>query len=471
MTAPSVNFTIANGGLGNSPPSPSSTVCIIGCSSAGTASTVSGPYASIANLITDYGYGPGVECAAALIQAGAQPLFVKAPSTTAGASGSVTHAGTGASVMTVTPAAALDAYVVWVTMTRSGTVGTDPEPAFTLSLDGGVTTGGEIRMPVSGIYAIPNTGLTLNFTVATIVAGDTYKFTCTAPLWASADITATVAALKASSKLAGLVHVVGPMNATVAAVYHTAVNAFLAAKKPIRASCETVDFSSTEAAWMTTVENDFATFTSDLIAVCAAPMLYPSAINGTNFRRGGGFPYIVRTAQIAISKSAGEVADGALSNVTTVYHDETLVPGLDADRFVTVCSIPGLIGYYITRPNLMHSVGSDFSEVQYGRVMDEAVRITYNFFVQRLNSRVRLNRTTGFILEKDARSLEAGCDAKLNQGLVAPGDASSVQTVLNRNDNISSTKTLTVTVKILPVGYVETVNCTLTFTNPALGVA
>lgn len=469
MTAPNVSFTILSGGLGNSPPSPGGTVCIVGCSSSGTANVVSGPYASPAALVAAYGYGPGVECAAACIAAGLQPLFIKTPNTTAGASGAVTHTGTGASVMTVTTGVAYDRYDVVVTMTRSGTVGTDPEPGFTVSLDGGLTASGEARMPASGDYTIPNTGLVIHFTTATIVAGDTYTFSSTAPAWGSSDITAAIGALKLSTKLAGLVHVVGPMSATIAGVYKTALGAFLAAKKPIRATCETVDISSNEAAWMTAIENDYATFTSDLIGVCAGPILYGSALSGVQFRRSIGFPHIVRLGKIAISKSTGEVADGALDGVTTVYHDEALVPGLDADRFITVSSIPGLIGYYVTRPNLMASVGSDFTEMQYGRVMDEAVRLTYNFFVQRLNSRVRLNKATGFILEKDARALESGNDAKLSQGLVAPGDASSIQTIVSRTDNISSTKTLTVTVKVLPLGYLEYITITMTFTNPALG--
>lgn len=469
MASPTVNFTIVNGGLGNSPPSPSSTVCIVGCSSSGTANVVSGPYASPSQLVSDYGYGPGTELAAACIQAGLQPLFIKTPSTTPGSSGAVTHVGTGLSVMTVSVGAAYDRFNVLITTTRSGTVGTDPEPGFTYSLDGGLTTSQEVRMPVGGSYVIPNTGLTLSFTVATIVAGDTYAFTTTAPAWGNSDITAAIAALRVSTKLAGLVHVVGPMNATAAGVYNTALGLFLAAKKPIRASAETIDIASTEATWITTIENDFATYTSQLISMCAGPMLLPSAISGVNFRRSCGSAYIMRLGQIAISQSAGEVDLGAIPNVTTVYHDEATVPGLDADRFVTLTSIPGLIGYYFTRSNLMYSVGSDFTEMQYGRIMDEAVRITYAYFVQRLNSRVRLNRTTGFILEKDARALESGNNAKLEQGLVNTGNASSAETIVSRTDNISSTKTLTVTVKILPPGYIQTVNVTMTFTNPALG--
>lgn len=472
MTAPTVNFTIVRNALGNSPPSPARTVCVVGPSSSGTVGTVSGPYAQPSQLTSDNGYGPGVELAAALIVAGFQPLFIRSTTSTPGACSSVSHTGSGASVMTVS-GAAYDKYNVVVTITRGGTVGSDPEPGFTVSLDGGLTLiGGEIRMPSAGTYTIPNTNVLLSFTAALAVVGDTYTFTSTPPLSDGTALAAGATALSTSPKLAGLIYFVSPLQSSGVTSVATALAAFLPAKKPLRAVVESIDISSTESSWMTAIENDFATYTSDLISVAATPILYPSALSGTNFRRSIGFPYIVRLAAIAISKSAGEVADGALENVTTVYHDEALVPGLDADRFVTATSIPGLIGYYITRPNLMHASGSDFTEMQYGRVMDEAVRTTYNFFVQRLNSRVRLEKSgprKGFILEKDARALETGCTAKLDQALTNNGDITSAETIVSRADNISATKTLTVTVKILPVGYIETVNVTMTFTNPALG--
>jgi hypothetical protein len=424
---------------------------------------VSGPYSSVSKIITDYGYGPGVESAAALIAAGAQPLFVKTPSTTPGSSSAVTHVGTGVSVMTLAVGVAYDRYNAIVTITRSGTVGSGIPGGFTYSLDGGVTTSLEVRMPVSGDYVIPNTGLTIHFTAATIVAGDTYTFTTTAPAWANTDLTDAALALRQSTKIAGLIHVVGPMNATAAGVLNTALAAFPTNKKFIRAIVETVDFTSTESAWITTIETDYALFTSDYITVAAGPILYPSSISGVNFRRSCAFPAIVRAAQVAISQSVGEVSLGALPSVTTAYHDEYAVPGLDADRFMTTTSIPGLIGYYIQRPLMMYSVGSDFTELQYGRVMDEACRIVYAYFVQRLNSRVRLTPSTGFILEKDARALEAGCLTKLNDGLINTGDANAASVVVARNDNIQSTKTLTVTVKVQPVGYSEYINVTIGF--------
>lgn len=475
MPAPSVAFNIVNGGLGNSAPSPSSSICVIGTSSAGVAAAVTGPYASPAAVTAALGYGPGPELLCYLIASGIQPCFVKAAGTTAGTNSAVVKVGTGVTVMTVT-GVPLDRYSVVVTCTTAGTVGTAPEPTFTLSLDGGLSTSGNILMPVGGVYAIPNTGISLNFTIATMVLGDTFTFTTTAPAWVGADVTAAVLALKVDtnpSHLSSLVYLVGECSATNAGLFSAGLGAFLAAKKFVRGVCESVDFGVlTEAAWMTAIQADYATYTSTLVSVAAGPTVVPSALSGVQYRRcGAGWSYIQRLGLVTIGTSAAEVDLGALPNIQTVYHDEYSVPGLNANRFVTLTSIPGLIGYYITLPNLMYSVGSDFTEMQYGRVMDQACFSTYGFFVQRLNSKVRLDRKTGFILEKDARALESGNNAALKSSLVNPGEVSDAQTIVSRNDNISSTKTLTVTVKVLPAAYIEQVSVTMTFTNPALAAA
>ena len=112
----------------------------------------------------------GMMLAANLIESGIPTIFVKVDTDTAGAASAVTHNGTGLSVMTTT-GDPFDAYNVIVAVVRAGTAGSDPEPGFTISLDGGRTVSREIRMPANRIYTgiAGTTGITLNFTAATLV--------------------------------------------------------------------------------------------------------------------------------------------------------------------------------------------------------------------------------------------------------------------------------------------------------------
>ncbi len=491
MTAPSVNLNILSSALGNVPPSPANTIAIFGTSSGGTAATVQDAYRRSDNLVTDYGYGPGPDLASQCIQSGIPTIFVKVATNTPGAATAVTHTGTGTSVMTVT-GTPLDAYDVIVTQKSDGVAGSDPEPQFAVSLDGGQTESRSITMPANRVYSglAATTGLTLNFTAATIVEDDTYTFQTTAPTWTAADVATAIDALRADRREFGLGYVVGACSKSNADTILASVVQFLTSKKPVGFIVEARDISvstgETEAQWMASISADFGTFTTDYIDVAAGYCLSTSALTRVEFRRSIGGLAIVRAGRRNIGRDIGAVADGALCPnyggtnntgplagvpVDTVYHDEALNPGLDANRFMTVTSFPGQTGYYITNPNIMCDPTSDFTLLQYRRVMDEAARIARDFFTKLLSTDVRLNRRTGFILERDALGIESGCNGKLNSGLVATGAASAVQCVVSRVDDISVTKTLTVTVSIIPLGYVKTASITLSFFNPVFAAA
>lgn len=478
MAAPSVNFTIQSNGLGNVASSTANVVAVFGTCSGGTPAVVKGPYALTSNLVTDCGYGPGVELAANLIQSGISTIFVKVETDTPGAASAVTHSGSGASVMTVT-GAPFDAYDVIVTAVRAGTAGTAPEPGFTISWDGGRTTSREIRMPSTHVYNgfAGQTGVTLNFTAATLAVGDTYRFTTTAPVWAAADVATALDALKASSLNASLLYVVGEAAKTDADTIATSLNDYVNRKKFERLIVEARDLEAeeSEATWIAAIEADYAAFLNDRVVVAAGYAIVPSSITKIAFRRSMGQLAIVRAGLARFGRDVGAVSDGPLvpsrtgQSTSEVFHDEALQPGLDSNRFMTLTSYNGKTGYYVTNANIMCGPTSDFTLLQYGRVMDRACAVAYQYFTDLLGEDVRLDRKTGYILEKDARAIETASDQKLNDALVATNNASGVTTTLSRVDNISVTKTLTVTIEILPKGYIKTVAITMTFVNPVFG--
>lgn len=180
-----------------------------------------------------------------------------------------------------------------------------------------------------------------------------------------------------------------------------------------------------------------------------------------------------RDASVAIQVDLGRVSDGALAELTLptspdgfIYHDESVNPGLDAARFLSAWSIVTLPGLFIKNPLLMAPPGSDFQLLQHGAVIDAASLIAYTFFVQRLSSSVRVNPTTGFILQQDANTLQQGSNAALANGL---GSAvSSAKTIVSLTDNILATNTISVTIQIVPLGYLKTIEVVIEFLNPAL---
>lgn len=485
MPIPSVNITVESNALGNVAPTPAGTIAVFGCSSGGTENSPTGPYYRAPNLITDFGYGPAPDLACNLVESGIPTVFVKVPTDTAGTAGAVTFTGTGTSVMTVTGAAPYDAYDVLVTVETAGTAGTDPEPQITISLDGGVTATRKISLPASLVVTSiqATTGMTLTFTAATMVAGDTYEFTTVAPTWAASDVADAIEALRTNERSAGLGYIVGACSKAQADTLAAVVDQFAARKKYMRWIFEARDIDSgeTEAEWMTAIAANYATFENNRVSIAAGAALCASSVTGVNFRRNIGTLAIVRAGIVSIARDLGAVQDNYLAAfvppnsfgtaVSTVYHDEGLNPGLDAARFLTIMKHEGIVGFYVTNPNIMSGPTSDFDLLQYGRVMDEGCRITNTYFTRLLSSDVRLNRRTGFILERDAKAIESGSNGALFAGLEAPGFVSpqGILTIVSRTDNISTTKTLTVTVRLLPLGYIKTVDETISFSNPVFG--
>lgn len=236
----------------------------------------------------------------------------------------------------------------------------------------------------------------------------------------------------------------------------------------------------TEAEWAASLETSFAGFSSTRVAVGAGHALVSSPISSRLYRRPASWTAAARCVSASVHVDLARVADEKLVGTsfpdptvfpldTDVYHDERVSPGLDAARFLTLRTHIGKgRGVFIKNPNIMAPSGSDFTLIQYRRVMDLACRTTRNFFLQELSNDVRLDKTTGFILEKDASTLEKTGTSTLRAVLVDAGHASSARCVVSRIDNLSSTKTLHTTVRVIPLGYLKDIEVDIAFENPAI---
>ena len=79
---------------------------------------------------------------------------------------------------------------------------------------------------------------------------------------------------------------------------------------------------------------------------------------------------------------------------------------------------------------------------------------------------MRVNSANGYILAADANDLDGRCTAALKTALGA--GVSDVYCRVDRTTNILSSKTLYATIGIVPLGYINVVNVTMTLVNPAI---
>lgn len=513
------NITIVDGGSASIVVPGSSTQLLIGCCSSGTANSLI-VTRSTSTLVSNLGIGPLVEAASLACVAGGTVIAIKAPSNTVGAAGSVTHTGTGASVMTVT-GNPVDTFYVIVKIITSGTVGTGPW-SFQYSMDAGRNYGPTIAMTTATTYLINyvgngqtvSTGITLNFTSATVVAGDTYQFGTTEPLWNTAGVQAALNAFQASTYAVvgvGSTHIVGSQGggasgancSTIEGYLDTLANGFVYTRSffSARDASPPSAYSGTgevEATWMSSIEADYASVAARRMCVGAAYYNMPTALPSPStygapaLRRPIAYAAGARQVVIPPQRHLGRVKDGSLSQVVVnaaldpldgfIYHDERINPGLDyviaqtgTNRFMSTMSRLGAPGVFITNPLTQAPLGSDFFLMPLGTVMDIFCDIVHQTAQLEIDSDVRLNQN-GTIYENDARAIEALIASAVNAQMFATNmistqvqtgpSASGAAIVVDRTTNVRATNTVNITGTILARGYVLTENITLSYLNP-----
>jgi hypothetical protein len=411
------------------------------------------------------------DAAAVALGEGAQGVICLAiTASVAGTAGAVTRTGTGTAVLALTGSAPLDDYQLRVRITRAGASLVAATAAMQISLNGGDTYGPEIAVPVSGIYVIPGTGITLTFTTGTFVVGDVYSSLCASPSFTTTDITNSLAILFARTELAyRFIHIVGLGSAAGVA----AVNTLLEARATdnynprfVHALFDGAD--DTDAAVITA----FAASTSVRVGVGVGYADVFSPILGRTQRRSAAWPIAGRYSARPIEEHPGRTASGPLKTVARLYRDESVTPALDDARMTTLRSIQG--GFYVTRGRLLAPVGSDYEQIQNRQVMDRACEVAYTAWLRFLNDSIRVDAVTGKILEKEALRLEAFVQGQLRTALrnrisvQSDTDQPAVIVLVDRAENILSSKSLPYDIMLVPLGYAEFIRGRVRFFNPSL---
>ena len=488
-TTGNVQITILDGGGAAVVVPGASTMLVMGCCSAGTA------YQIIATqnpntLLTNLGYGPLVEAAALVCQAGGTVLAMRLPSNTAGGfqSGGVQFTGTGSSVITATGTPLDELFIQFVVVT-GGTIGSTGIQ-FTISLDAGRNSGQTFSLGTATTYTIPNTGVTLNFAAGTLVAGDIAQIGTTQPLWNDTGVQSGLQAFQASPfAIAGVgsMFLVGTSaNTDISTIngYLESLatgyvfNRVIANARDAHAPVAYGGAGETEAAWLASVTAAFAATSAERACVSAGnynmPSFFSNPAGGSPaYRRPCSWALACREVTIPPQRHAGRVKDGPLAQIVInplsdpydgfIYYDGRLSGNeLDEARFNSVWTRIGLPGFYDVNPNLMSPTGSSFPLLPLGNVMDIACDIVHQVGQEEIDSDVRLN-TNGTIYENDARAIEAVMSAALQAQMLSNNQISGFTVVVDRTNNVQLTSTVQVTITITPRGYVLELDATLGF--------
>jgi hypothetical protein len=511
-----VEITLSDGQGGVVVAPLSSVQAVIGWAPTGT------PYQIVstqnpATLQSVFTAGPLVEAASLVCAAGGTVLAVSVPLTAKGLASAVgysstnayhTAGGTAALTLDGTNGAWDDNYLV-VECVVAGTVGTGPGPSIQISVDAGRNFGPAISLGSATSYAIANSGITVGFTGAYAMAvGDAFYWQTIGPKWNLGAVQTALNTLGGSQYGIvgwGSTHLVGNDSSSTggsgttftggvdgasAATIETYADSLAAAYTYTRIMLAARDAAApaqyggsgeTDATWYGNISNDYSAVSAKRIMACAGYYNTPSATGqntsyGTPARRRSlAWATAARTATITPQVMQSRVSDGALSNIIVnpssdpldgfVYHNDGSNGPLDTARFCSARTRKGKPGYFVSHPNLMSPLGSQYNWWPKGAVIDIAAFLVHQLGDDFIDSDMRVN-ANGTLYINDVNKIQDHIGAGIDAVLLAQGWVSQATVVVvDQTANVAATSVVPLTVTVYGRGYVDEIAATLGFAN------
>lgn len=478
MTFPTQTLTVQDPGTQVTPPV--STIPLISGPSTGgsvavnTVVQVSQP-SQIRSL---FGYGQLAEDLALALSKRGGPIYACRHNATGTAlsAAAMTQAGSvspPAMTLTGTPT---DRYKVVVTVVLGGTRGT---ATFKYTLDAwdedvATPTQSQVRL-TAATYVMANSGLTINMATGTYVAGDTYTLAVVPPEVGTTDLAAVAAVLEADPTLDFYLWLVSgsqPDEVTAEGVAVALSGHIATLANTYRYVRGFVDIGSEDTSANVHIEN--AAWTSTKVCPAYGYVLRSSLLpfEGFSTRKISCSSGIaIRAMGSLISTDLARFSDGPDEGVLAIYFDSLYDQTLDTDGNATMRTWPGSAGFYIAGGKLKAPFGSNFTDVQFGRIMDVACKTTYLKQLQFEADSFRTVAGTGAIDPRDASTIEQIVGDALADNLTrpnnargVPGHVSSFTYTVDQTVNLVSTGQLKTTVAMVPLGYPKDIQTTLLFT-------
>lgn len=484
MSVPAVSLTELDGQLGIVPTSAGQLCCIVGDAQSGPLNTPAA-FARAKDVLASFTGGPLVEDALYAIEHyGKVVVLCRTDRTTDGAAGSVdVTAVVGTAVPTVDTSTLKPWYSgEWVfQILTAGILGTEGI-AFRYSDDGGRNWSKKKSLGTALNYTVDVSGVKVVFgaSSATLLVGDEFSFLTTEPKWDATDLADALAAARLSNLPIEFCSIAGSCSGTEKGTINTAADACHASNRHrfFVCSARRPAVGESEAAYLASLETDFADKEHTSVVVCAGAARIGQSVPGrtSSARRSPRQAVSPRIAKVSGEYNIAQILPyGALPGVSLkdangnpVEHDEEANPGLDDAGFLTLRSFANRGGVFVNRPRVQAPAGSDFELLPYRRVMNDArTAVQAGLELRVLNATILVKKTTGYILESEALDIEAALNSILDRTLLRKPKASAAVFVLSRTDNILATKTLHYSVRITPVGYAEIVEGDIALVNPA----
>lgn len=461
MALPDANVSPQDGGLGLAAEGVQGIHTKIGLCSSGDQNVMQG-FSSPEQLVETLGHGPLVNALADAFAAGARIVYaVRATVGTAGTPSAVAadgnNTGDGAVAVAGDPN---DAYDVIIEILSDGVLNA---ATFRYSLDGGNTWSDPITVPADpGEYEIPNTNLTVTFSLTTVgfKDGDLFTFTTTAPVMSTVTAGAAVdVALAWNGQASEFLHIVGAGDSALWTAIGTKMATAVTSHKYLWALMEAPYLGSgdTKADWVADRVNESTGYADVRISVCTSWCEMVCPLTGRTLVRNQAGIISGRIAALRkVSLSPGRVREGSLPAITALKPDglnDADILSLDAARYVTVRQYEGMSGFYITNGRMMAPSVSDYRWIEWRRVMDLACREV---------RQAQLGSIHDEATPAGLEALRADMQAPIDR-MIAKGEIDDGKVRIPPGQDVLGTGALEAEVALVPIGAIREISTKIKF--------
>ena len=178
-----------------------------------------------------------------------------------------------------------------------------------------------------------------------------------------------------------------------------------------------------------------------------------------------------RAAKISVHQNLGRVRSGAIAGDGFLTDGKTPRehyghwPQLDDAGYIFYRSFVGKNGYYLNGDAMATAVSDDYCFLSSGRVIDKAMVIAYQTYIDDILDNIQVDAKDGTISTPVCKGYEANIIRAVNTGMA--GEISSFSAYINPKQNVLANGRMDITCTIVPLATLREITVNLSLKNPA----
>ena len=142
---------------------------------------------------------------------------------------------------------------------------------------------------------------------------------------------------------------------------------------------------------------------------------------------------------------------------------QSFLNNLDNLRYIFLIKYVGIAGSYVNDSHTAIVVTSDYAYIENNRTIDKAIRGVYASMLPALNGPLQLN-SDGTLTDTTIAYFTSLAETNLTQ-MIRDNELSAQQVSINTTQNVLSTNTLVIAVKLVPIGVARAIQVNIKFTT------